>query len=428
MNQRLPKPKHELLIKCIVFNFVCFAIVVIDLYSNLDLGKIVTPINVDRLKMLLKSANYDKVKTDFLIDRFRNGFDIGYRGPTDRKDTSNNIPFFNGVGDEIEMWSKIMKEVNLGRYSRPFNSAPYENFIQSPIGLVPKGIDKTRLIFHLSYNFRNKPHQQSVNSHTPTELTKVKYEDLDWAIKNCIMAKERAEVLGDEYEVFCAKTDLVSAFRILPARPDQRNWMTFKARNPITKEWQFFTDNCIAFGGNRSCTLFQEFSDCLKFLTEHLHGRKQTVTKYLDDFFFTEVTKENCNKLVRCFLNLCKLMNCPMAMDKTEFATQETVFLGILLNLRLWVLALPEDKVRKALNMLIYAIEKKKLTVKSIQSLAGTLNFLNKAIVPGYTFTRRMYNQIDYMALDKNRGKLIQHHHVNLSSEFMNNCRMWICF
>ena len=46
-----------------------------------------------------------------------------------------------------------MKEVKLGRYAGPFPTIPYEeDFIQSPIGLVPKdqGCD-TRLIFHLSY-------------------------------------------------------------------------------------------------------------------------------------------------------------------------------------------------------------------------------------------------------------------------------------
>ena len=39
-----------------------------------------------------------------------------------------------------------------------------------------------------------------------------------------------------------------------------------------------------------------------------------------------------------------------------------------------------------------------------------------------------MYNQIDYMSLDRNGGKLKQYHHVNLSSEFVNDCKMWVSF
>ena len=46
-----------------------------------------------------------------------------------------------------------MKEVKVGRYCRPFEQIPYANYIQSPIGLVPKAGGKMRLIFHLSYDF-----------------------------------------------------------------------------------------------------------------------------------------------------------------------------------------------------------------------------------------------------------------------------------
>ena len=45
-----------------------------------------------------------------------------------------------------------MKEIAEKRMAGPFEDIPFEHFIQSPIGLVPKdGGKKTRLIFHLSY-------------------------------------------------------------------------------------------------------------------------------------------------------------------------------------------------------------------------------------------------------------------------------------
>ena len=56
-----------------------------------------------------------------------------------------------------------MKEVRLKRVAGPFKEIPFESFIQSAIGLVPKaGSDKTRLIFHLSYKF-NSDGLESVN-------------------------------------------------------------------------------------------------------------------------------------------------------------------------------------------------------------------------------------------------------------------------
>ena len=38
----------------------------------------------------------------------------------------------------MELWNKVMKGVNLKRYAGPFDSIPFENYVQSPIGLIPK--------------------------------------------------------------------------------------------------------------------------------------------------------------------------------------------------------------------------------------------------------------------------------------------------
>ena len=69
-----------------------------------------------------------------------------------------------------------MLEVSEGRLAGPYEVIPYSNYIQSPVGLVPKAGGKTRLIFHLSYNFSDKPEDASVNGSTPKELCTVHYK------------------------------------------------------------------------------------------------------------------------------------------------------------------------------------------------------------------------------------------------------------
>ena len=54
--------------------------------ANYDIKHIVTPVKVDVLERLLKVSKYDKEETDFLVNGFRNGFDIKYEGPEERKD------------------------------------------------------------------------------------------------------------------------------------------------------------------------------------------------------------------------------------------------------------------------------------------------------------------------------------------------------
>ena len=134
----------------------------------------VTPINVDRYEQLLRISAFDEAKSAYLLNGFRHGFDIGYRGPVERKSESNNIPL--RIGSHTEVWNKIMKEIGLGREAGPFPCIPYRSsYIQSPIGLVPKAGNQTRMIFHLSFDFGPEEHDKSLNYFTPDEEAKVKY-------------------------------------------------------------------------------------------------------------------------------------------------------------------------------------------------------------------------------------------------------------
>ena len=100
-------------------------------YSNqdLELENVITPVMVDKLVQLLKQSNYCEHETQFLETGFSQGFDIEYHGPVKRQSVSENIPF--SVGDEVDLWNKLMKKVKQGRVAEPFETIPFENFIQS---------------------------------------------------------------------------------------------------------------------------------------------------------------------------------------------------------------------------------------------------------------------------------------------------------
>ena len=391
-------------------------------FNNPDLNSIVTPIKVDVLHRFLRDSSYDEQKTKFLIDGFTNGFDLGYRGLTNRRDLSDNIPIKEHIGSKLDMWNKIMKEVELGRYAGPFEKPPFDNYIQSPIGLVQKAGNKTRLIFHLSYDFGTHENLKSFNYHTLEHMCSVHYRDLDHAIKNCIKILEE---FPDCEVIFFAKTDLMLAFRQLPGRPSQYKWLLMRAQSPVDGNWYFFADKCVPFGASISCALFQQFSDALHHIIEfqtHLNSN----TNYLDDFLFLAISKLLCNEMVNCFIQICEELNCPLLVEKTEWAIEIIIFLGVLLDSRRRILAIPEEKRQKALYAIDIMIEQKKFTVKQVQCLTGLLNFLNKAIVPGRAFTCRMYTKI---ALKDSKGRALkQYHHINLDAEFREDCKMWKLF
>ena len=258
-------------------------------YENHSLTDLVTPVQVNKLKQLLEESHYDQNKTEFLVNGFTKGFKIGYAG--DRKQIkmkSANLKLV--VGSKIELWNKVMKEVKELRYAGPFPEIPFENYIHSPIGLVPKDQgQKTRLIFHLSH-----PRDQgtSVNQNTPTELSTVKYKDFDEVVKLCISVGKGC---------FAGKSDLTSAFRHLCIRPEDWCLLVMKATKSKDGKTYYFVDKCLPFGAAISCSHFQAFSDALAHITRYV--TKQENINYLDDFFFAAlrrccVTKQYRDSLI----------------------------------------------------------------------------------------------------------------------------------
>ena len=93
------------------------------------------------------------------------------------------------------------------------------------------------------------------------------------------------------------------------------------------------------------------------------------------------------------------------------------------------MIRIPEEKRIKALNQIQWILSKKKATVRELQQLAGTLNFLCKAIHPGRVFVRRMYAKFTFeheLNTNKKRTSTLKpFHHVKLDCEFKLDCKIW---
>ena len=76
------------------------------MYANFDLENLFTPVDANKLDEILTQSGYDQEKTRNLVNGFREGFTLGYQGRRDIKIRSPNLKFH--VGDEIELWNKVM--------------------------------------------------------------------------------------------------------------------------------------------------------------------------------------------------------------------------------------------------------------------------------------------------------------------------------
>ena len=380
------------------------------MYDNFDLKNVITPVRPEAFEQLLTQYNYDEEKTRFLIEGFKYGFSIGYEGNTNVQMKAPNLKL--RIGTETDLWNKVMKEVKLKRYAGPFDKVPFDTYIQSPIGLVPKdGGKNTRLIFHLSYP-RNSL-KQSVNANTPDQLKRVKYSDFDQAVLLCIEE-------GGEF-CFLSKSDMSAAFRQVEIRPEHWRYLIMMARCPLDGKTYYFIDKCLPFGAAISCAIFQKVSDAISFIVYKRTNKKNV--NDLDDFLFLALLKWLCDHQMRCFLDICEVIGFPVAMEKTVWSTTRLVFLGLLIDTMERMIFVPLEKLQKGRDLVDKLLQRqsKKTTIRELQELCRFLNFLGRAVVPGRAFTRRLYH------FTKN-DKYKPHHHVRINQEMKLDLQMWKLF
>ena len=81
--------------------------------------------------------------------------------------------------------------------------------------------------------------------------------------------------------------------------------------------------------------------------------------------------------------------------------------------------AVPQDKADSILWEIQEVLSSKKCRVKVLQSLAGCLNFITKAVPHGRPFSRRIYDMFAGMK---------QHWHVSITTELCKDLQMWVRF
>ena len=85
-----------------------------------------------------------------------------------------------------------------------------------------------------------------------------------------------------------AKTDIKSAFRIIPVDPLEYPLLDIKWAN------EFYFDRCLAMGLKSSCAIFEKYSSSLEwFAMQHLHV--SAVLHILDDFLFIASSRVKCS-------------------------------------------------------------------------------------------------------------------------------------
>ena len=123
----------------------------------------------------------------------------------------------------------LEKEVQAGRIAGPFSQKPFETFQISPIKVIPKKSEGYRLLHNLSYPYD----ETSVNAGIPDKSSTVSYASIQDAI-------DLIQYIGQG--TFLCKSDLKSAFRMVPIHPDDYPLLGIQFHG------MYYFDRCLAQG------------------------------------------------------------------------------------------------------------------------------------------------------------------------------------
>lgn len=355
-----------------------------------------TPIKLEPLRKLIANYPFKDIANE-ILNGFQYGFSLQYSGSRLPRESSN---LKSAEQSSTLLYEKLAKEVQLGRVAGPFLNPPFPTLQVSPLGLVPKKDGDFRVIHHLSY-----PEHRSINDFIDKNLCSVQYSSIDKAAALINRYKSQARL---------SQCDVKSAFRLIPIAPSDFDLLGMKFGG------YYYYDKMLPFGASISCALWEKFATSLHWIVEMKSGN-DSILHYLDDYFFVENSESgNVGHTLRTFQNICHEIGVPLNHDKTTPPCQSLTFLGITFDVQKLIMSLPEEKVSKLKEQLCSIIQRKKATLREMQSLLGLLNFACKVISPGRTFCRRLINSTI--------GVKKQHHKIRITEEMKLDLGMWLKF
>ena len=126
--------------------------------------------------------------------------------------------------------------------------------------------------------------------------------------------------------------------------------------------------------------------------------------------------RHSCSNSYTCALT----SECPWQRKKHFLFTQVLSFLGYELDSVKMEVRVPSDKLEKCLSLIQEFLTKPKFTLKTLQSIIGTLNFACAVVLPGRAFLRRL--------IDLTIGVSKPHYFIRITKEVREDLHMWAEF
>ena len=307
---------------------------------------------------------------DFILNGVRQGFRItnktvqGDRVYMENYKSCTNRETFDIVERQIR------EEIDNNRYV--VCEAPKR--ITSALGAIPKPEKgRVRLIHDCS-----RPAGSGVNDFA--ENVKFSYQSLQDGLDLVVPG------------AWMAKLDLASAYRSVKVSPldycvTGLSWK-FKGMAEVT----YMYDQRLPFGARLSPGIFNTLSQAIR----RMMARKgfKNVVAYCDDFLCVSSSKEECIRTLNTLWSLCRKLGFAINYNKVIGPVTKITFLGITIDSKTMTLGLPAEKVTDLCRDIQSLIASKSASKRTLQSVAGKLNWASRVIQGGRFFVSEVYGRI----------------------------------
>lgn len=305
------------------------------------------------------------------------GVDVGYTGPRKARLNVRNAQSTRDAHTAALITAIIKRDVAAHFKAGPFDDPPFDDFVVSPLGAVPKphSKDGVRLIHNLSYPH----HGDSINSRISKEAyVLARFDDACAAIRRASPAHPsllfHAELL---------KFDIAAAFKQVPVRKQDRPLLGMK--------WQgkYYFELVLPFGLRTSGYRWEMYAKALHHFFLH-HLDIELVIHYVDDFLLVARTRELGERYLADVLQLCAHLGVPLAPEKTEGPTHCLTFLGIEIDTIAMEMRLSASRLTELRQLLASWDDARPITRVELDSQVGKLQFATYVVRPGRAFLKRL--------------------------------------
>jgi hypothetical protein len=326
------------------------------------------------------------------------GEDLGWSAP--KEVVISPVPHSMDPESVVTIRNNIAKRLEKGTILGPFAQIPTDGFRSSSIYAIPKSDGGKRIIHNLS-----SPDGLSVN------------DGLDMSGFDCTFSPFRAcldMIVVAGSGCLLAKMDWAGAYKQITVRPDQIELCGFEF------DGLFYADTRLPFGARSSPAIFNRYSDQFEWIMRNVFGIRWT-SHYADDHLLigNKEGPQSIDWVMESFDKAARILGVGFSPDKRIGPTTRLTYLGIEINTENMTIRLPDSKISEILRKLDVLLDRKRDTLRNIQSIVGLLNFATRVLPAGRSFCSRLIAA--GKAAAGRRAKV-----VFLGQEFHADIRWWI--